>query len=101
MNMNNSCFSDSLSDLCGDNELNRRPLRSKIASRKYSKLEIVYSDVRGSMETNSLRGHRYVVSFIDSYGRFARAYFMTNKSEVWKNLASSVLMKVYVRQSYL
>ena len=34
------------------------------------------------METTSLGGHRYVVSFIDSYSRFARAYFMKHKSEV-------------------
>ena len=34
------------------------------------------------METTSLGGHRYVVSFIDSYGSFARAYFLKHKSEV-------------------
>ena len=45
-------------------------------------MELVYSDVRGPMETTSLGGHRYVASFIDSYSRFARAYFMKHKSEV-------------------
>ena len=34
------------------------------------------------METTYLGGHRYVVSFIDSYSRFARVYFMKHKSEV-------------------
>ena len=34
------------------------------------------------METTSLGGHRYVVSFIDSYSRFAHACFIKHKSEV-------------------
>ena len=55
-----------------------------MALRKSSKLELVYFDVRGPMETTFLGGHRYVVSFIDSYSRFARAYFMKHKSEVGK-----------------
>ena len=53
-----------------------------MALQKSSKLELVYSDVGGPMETTSLGGHRYVVSFIDSYSRFARAYFAKHKSEV-------------------
>ena len=54
---------------------------SKGIARKSSKLELVCSDVRGPMETTSLGGQRYVVSFIDSFSRFARAYIMRNKSE--------------------
>ena len=57
-----------------------------MALRKSSKLELVYSDVRGPMETASLGGHRYVVSFIDNYSRFARAYFMKHKSGVLEKL---------------
>ena len=34
------------------------------------------------MEYTCSGGHRYFVSFIDSYGRFARAYFIKHKSEV-------------------
>ena len=52
-----------------------------MAVRKSWKLKLVYSDVRGPMETTSLGGHRYLVSFIDSYSRFARAYFLKHKSE--------------------
>ena len=36
------------------------------------------------METTSLGEHRYVVSFIDSYSRFARAFSMKHKSEVFE-----------------
>ena len=82
MKLHNSSFSESFCDICAANKLNRKLPSSEMASRKSSKLELVYSDVRGPMETTSLGGHRYVVSFIDSYSRFARAYFMKHKSEV-------------------
>ena len=84
MKLHNSRFSESFCDICGANKLNRKPPSSKITLRKSSKLELVYSDVRGPMETTSLGGHRYNVSFIDSYSRFARAYFIKHKSEVLK-----------------
>ena len=82
MKLHNSSFSESFCDICAANKLNRKPPKSKIALRRSSKLELVFSDVRGPMETTYLGGHWYVESFIDSYSRFARAYFMKHKSEV-------------------
>ena len=82
MKLHNSSFSESFCDICAENKLNRKPPSSKMALRKSSKFELVYSDVGGPMETTSLGGHRYVVSFIDCYSRFARAYFIKQKSEV-------------------
>ena len=82
MKLQNSSFSEPFCDICAANKLNRKPPSSKMALRKSSNLELVYSDVRGPMETTSLGGHRYVVSFIDSYSRFARAFFMKHNSEV-------------------
>ena len=57
-----------------------------MALRKSSKLKLIYFDVRGPIETTSLGGHRYVVSSIDSYSRFDRAYFIKHKSEVLEKL---------------
>ena len=82
MKLRNSSFSESFCDICAANKLNRQRPSSNMALRKYSKLELIYSDVRGPMETTPLGGHRYVVSFIDSYSRFARAYFIRHQSEV-------------------
>ena len=82
LKLHNSSFSESFCDICAANKLNRKPPSSKMALRRFSKLELVYSDVSGPMKTTSLGGRRYVVSFIDSYDRFARAYFMKHKSEV-------------------
>ena len=82
MNLQNSDFSDCFCNICASNKLNRKPACSKTVLRKSSKLKLVYSDVRGPMETTSLGRQRYIVSFIDSYSRFVRVYFMKNKSEV-------------------
>ena len=86
MKWHNSSFSESFCDICAANDLNRKPPSSKMALRNSSKLELVYSDVRVPMETTSLGGHRYVVSFIDSYSRFARAHFVKHKSEVLEKI---------------
>ena len=82
MKLHNSSFSEFFCDICAASKLNRKPPSSKMALRRSSKLELVHSDVRGPMETTSLGGHRYVVSFIDSYSRFAHVYFMKHKSKV-------------------
>ena len=82
MKLHKSYFSEIFCDICAANKLNRKPPCSKMALRKSSKLELVYSDVRGPMDTTSFGGHRYVVSFIHSYSRFARAYFIKHKSVV-------------------
>ena len=82
MKLHNSSFSESFRDVGAANKLNKKPPSSKMALRKCSKMELVYFDVRGQVETTSLGGHRYVVNFIDSYSRFARAYFRKHNSKV-------------------
>ena len=82
LKLHNSSFSESFCNICAANKLNRKPPSPKTALRKSSKLDLVYSGVRGLMETISLGGHRYGVSFIGSYSRFARDYFVKHKSEV-------------------
>ena len=62
--LHNSSFWESFCDVCAAKKLNRKPPSSKMALRKSSKLELVYSDVRGPIETTLFGWHRYVVSFI-------------------------------------
>lgn len=42
------------------------------------KLQLVYTDVCGPMQTQSFRGSRYFITFIDDYSRYSR---MKHKSE--------------------
>ena len=83
MKLNCSNVPGCFCDIYAENKMNRKPFNSKSIARKSSKLELVCSDVRGPMETTSLGGQRYVVSFIDSCSRFARAYFMKISRKFW------------------
>ena len=47
-------------------------------------LELVHSDVFGTLSVPSLGGFRYYVSFIDELSRMTWIYFLKNKSEVFK-----------------
>ena len=80
--MHISIFYEFSCDICAENKLNRKPLSSETFSRKSFKLELIYCDIRVQVEASFLGGHRYFVSFIDSYNRFARAYPMEYKSDV-------------------
>ena len=46
-------------------------------------LDLIHSDVSGSMDTNSMNGSRYFITFIDDCSRFCWVYFMKQKSEVF------------------
>ena len=45
-------------------------------------LQVVRSDVCGTMETDSLGGSRYFVTFFDVKSKYVHVYFMSHKSEV-------------------
>ena len=66
-------------------------MESKLAQRKFDsvgeqrtsrKLELIHSDVYGPMQTNSLGGKRYFVTFIDDFSECAAVFFISHKSEV-------------------
>ena len=46
-------------------------------------LELVHSDVCGAIETSSLGGGRYFLTFIDDYSRYIWVYILKNKSDVF------------------
>ena len=52
------------------------------ATRATELLEIVHSDVCGPMQTTSLGGNRYFVTFIDDKSRYTAIYFMKSKDQV-------------------
>ncbi|GAU45509.1 hypothetical protein TSUD_129550 [Trifolium subterraneum] len=56
---------------------------SKDAERRTKDLlEVVYSDVSGPLQVNSLGGNKYFVTFIDNHSRKLWTYLINKKSEV-------------------
>jgi len=55
----------------------------KAMSRALAPLDRVHTDVCGPMPTTSYGGSRYIVTFIDDATRFAKAYYLKNKSETF------------------
>lgn len=46
-------------------------------------LQLIHSDVMGPMETQSLGGAKYIVSFVDDYSKKVYVYFIRGKDEVF------------------
>ena len=51
--------------------------------RSTRRLQLVHSDMCGPMQTESIGGHKYFVSFIDDYSRCCAVYFLKLKSDVF------------------
>jgi hypothetical protein len=60
----------------------RKSFVDHIAMRAKDKLDVVYSDVCGPFDTESLGGNRYFVSFVDEYSRMMWLYLIKTKDEV-------------------
>jgi hypothetical protein len=71
-------------DVCAEAKAKKQSCNKECIPRKDGKLELVYSDVQGPMQTPSMNGMRYAVSFIDCYSRYGRVYFMKTKSETFE-----------------
>ena len=60
----------------------RKPFKLLGEIRSTRRLELVHSDVCDPMQTESIGGKRYFVTFIDDYSRCCSIYFLKYKSEV-------------------
>ena len=67
---------------CAHGKQKRASFPKGHATRASEILEIVHSDVCGPMQTDSLGGNRYFVTFIDDKSRFTAVYFMKTKDQV-------------------
>ena len=61
----------------------RRPLQALTSEDKVNTRlhELIHSDVIGPMQTQTMRGYRYIIMFTDDYWRYTELYFMKLKSE--------------------
>ena len=71
---------------CVEGKMHRKPFKSVGDVRSVRKLQLVHSDVCGPMQTESIGGHKYFVTFIDDYSRCCAVYFLKKKSEVLDKL---------------
>ena len=60
----------------------RKPFPTVGEIRSTRKLQLVHSDICGPMQTQSIGGAKYFVTFIDDYTQYCAVYFMKCKSEV-------------------
>ena len=61
-----------------------RVLFQKNSTQKLEKLELVYSNVCGPMEVDSLGGNKYFVTFIDDASRKTWVYLLHTKGKVFQ-----------------
>ena len=68
---------------CVAGKFDRKPFVAVGEIRSRRKLELVHSDVCGPMQTASIGGAKYFVTFIDDYTRCCSVFFLRHKSEVF------------------
>lgn len=68
---------------CIEGKQSRLPFPKKSKSRSKVLLGLVHTDVCGPLQTASLSGARYFVTFIDDFSRKTWVYFLKTKDEVF------------------
>ena len=68
-------------DECALGKQHAEPIAKVTVSRSTKPLNRVYTDIMGPLEIPSLRGSRYVITFIDDYSRYAVSKFMSTRDQ--------------------
>ena len=61
----------------------RKNFKNSVLQRAKKPLEVVYSDVCGLLDNNSLGGNRYFLTFVDEFTRKIWIYLLKEKCEVF------------------
>ena len=69
---------------CAEAKQTRKPFNRIGGISSKSILDLVYSDVCGPMNQESIGGARYFITFIDDYSRICAVYTMKEKSEAFE-----------------
>lgn len=81
VNIKKSSFDNFKRDGCVLGKAHRAGIPRKSHSRSSKVLELIHSDVNGPLETSSLGGSKYFITFIDDYSRWTAVYMMRRKSD--------------------
>ena len=71
----------SFCEACVKGKMHRLPHRPLNEVKSTERLQLVYTDVCGPMQTQSHGGSRYFITFTDDYSRYSMTYFLKKKSE--------------------
>lgn len=69
---------------CVKGKMSRQPYKSRDSIKSKRVLELVHTDVCGPMQTESLGGSKYFVSFIDDFSRTVHVFFLRDKCSVFQ-----------------
>ena len=72
---------------CVDGKLHRSQFPTTGGKRAKEPLELIHSDVCGKIQTPSLGGGYYFLTFIDDSTRYVWVYILKNKSQVFEKFA--------------
>ena len=59
---------------CVQGKMQRKPFKAVGEIQSSRRLQLVHSDVCGPMNTESIGGKRYFVTFIDDFSHYCRVY---------------------------
>lgn len=68
---------------CLESKLPMNSFNKQVPVRAKHKMEVIYSDLCGPMQTDSICGNRYFATFIDGFSRKVRIYLIRRKSGVF------------------
>ena len=63
-------------------KMHRKPFKSLVVNHSTRQLQLVHSDVCEPMQTESIGGQKYFMTFIHDFSRCCAVYFVKKKSEV-------------------
>ena len=85
MNVNDVESGLNFCESCTKGKMHKLPITpNAIPISTTRKLQIVHGDLCGPMESVSLGGNKYFVTFIDDLTRCSKVYFLKHKSEVFE-----------------
>ena len=69
---------------CVEGKMQRKSFKPVTHQQSKKNLELVYSDVCGPLQVESIGGSRYFVTFIDDFSRCVSVHFIKRKAEVFE-----------------
>ena len=71
-------------EICLQGKQTKAKISKNPKDRKTKPLELIHSDICGPMETKTINGARYFITFIDDYSRYTTIYITKTKGELIK-----------------